>query len=223
MHRILAVAVLAAVAAGAIAGCSGSRSKSGSGWWGDTDWSRRDKPYAESNDRSKIWGGDDWRNNQWGSGAKALANSRTYDPNVHAAVHDLNDGKLEITRLNAARRLGEMGAAADTNLAIEALEHAGKDSSMEVRRAAAVSLQQIGSDNAMHHLAELQEKGFVSTDWTPGAAGAGTGAVRYESDVRYEAQPRPDARQERKVIKSGDSTVTVEQKTTVQPSTQPVH
>ncbi len=163
MYRILGLVVIVGLGVTLAVGCSGSRSSSGSSWFGDTQWTV-ERPYAsqDTSGRSYWYGGADRTQNQWGSGMKGLADGRTYDADILAACHDLNDSKLAANRVNAANRLGELNA--DVNIAIEALEHGCKDASMDVRFASASALQKIGSPNAMHHLAEAQQKGYVPSN-----------------------------------------------------------
>jgi len=112
---------------------------------------------------------------QWGEGTKSWFSAKTYDAQVLQAAHDLYDGKMPITRINAARRLGELRAT--SNLAIERLEKGMKDDFVEVRLASAAALEAIGTDRAMRHLREAQEKGLVPCDLPSSTTGGASGSA----------------------------------------------
>jgi hypothetical protein len=205
MYRtLLVVGVVAALVL--LAGCSGTRSTSGSSWFADTNWGSRDKPFCNQGceDRSAYTGGSDYKGNQWGSGMAAMWDPSTYNADVLAACHDLGDGKLAVSREMGARRLGELKPT--SNLAIEALEDGCKDTAMNVRKASAWALVQIGTPNAMHHLEEVACKGYVPM---PASNTAGW----YDDYSRtFTTVTGPAA---------GATGVKVEQKTYKAPATQP--
>lgn len=184
MCKVITAVVIVGLGAALLAGCSGSRSESGSSWFADTNWGSRDKPFKDQNAAvmTEESESDKISNNQWGSGMGAIVDSSTYDADVLAAVHDLNDGKLAFTRMNAATRIGELRPT--SNLAIEALEHGAKDSCMDVRMASALALERIGTDNALHHLTELRRNGYVPAE---GVIVLGTPAAA----ACYKSEPQP--------------------------------
>jgi len=121
--------------------------------------------------RSRWTGGNTPPGEQWGEGFTSPWSTSSFDKQVLQACHDLYDGKMPITRVNAANRLGELRPT--SNFAIERLEKGMKDEKVEVRIASALALQSIGTDRALRHLREAQEKGQVPCD-LPAAMPAGT-------------------------------------------------
>ncbi|MCL2700861.1 MAG: HEAT repeat domain-containing protein [Phycisphaerae bacterium] len=149
MYRMLSLGVMVALL-GSLMGCASS---------------------GEPQARSRWSGGSTPPGYQWGEGLTSLWDSSTYNTQVLQACHDLYDGKMAITRVNAAKRLGELKPT--SNFAVERLERGMKDRVMEVRIASALALQEIGTDGAMRHLKEAQEKGQVPCD-LPTSAGQGS-------------------------------------------------
>ena len=85
MHRRWSVVIVAALLGG-LAGCAGDSSA------GRSRWSGGNTPPGEP----------------WGEGFAGMFDTSTTDVQVMQACHDLYDGKMPITRINAARRLGEL-------------------------------------------------------------------------------------------------------------------
>jgi len=156
MYRILSIALVVGLVV--VAGCANTDNKGKSGYTGS----------SSDSGRSSWMGGSDYNTNQWGSGFSAMTDSSTTNVQVLQACHDLRDAKMAVNRINAARRLAELRPT--SNIAIEALEDGCKDEVNDVRMASAMALQSIGTDSAMHHLKEAQDKGLVPSgtiNWSP--------------------------------------------------------